>query len=804
MFTSESSPLSFISKNEKPAFSRLLDPEDCPQSVASKLVSGAISNLDHPHFFWLNHPKPQYVSISKNSPKSPAQKLDLPFTKDTYTSAEEYVDIFCRLIDKEEEHQKKVAESWIVKDVPVEWERDSSQRGGFTGFFHISEEERKRGQLTLDTRFKIIQDTWTAEAVIVYLEDGGFTCFSRVKQPPPFGENFTIQKIFNNFSFAQLKKGLDRFLPKTLEYRSFISKEVASMILGCENSGLEKLVSENLLKDSAKNLETHQAAMNTDMMDKFDLNLSQRKAALEALGDSPISLIQGPPGTGKTLTSVAIIAQLVQKIRSGEKILVCAPSNTAIDDLTLKLIQAGLQNVIRVYSGSRERTQRINPTLKDISLLSKALAKSHEFGEKIINDPLFGFGDDSGTESDFFSDFHHSERLNRGPFPFSRELYSIFQEEMRKGFPKRPHYFKELHSKINQGGHLLAKELESYRYLKEKFEYEVLEEARIVCCTCSTASQKILQNFAFQNVFIDEAAQCSEPETLIPLTLGAKKVILVGDDKQLGPIFNCEEVKSAGLDRSLFERLLPRVKHEMLDYQYRMHDLIAEFPSKNFYDGKLKTHHSVFLNHDKNSISFFRFKPLRFINIESPEERLGTSWTNPKEAKVIIRFTKFLVKNGVNPMNIGIITPYAKQKELLQDRIPKHFFLSQVKIASVDEFQGGEKDYILLSTVRSNTERNIGFLRDERRLNVAITRARYGLVIFGNTELLSFDENWKKLIEFCENKRCLQNENLEPINIFGEKNENQNKNEDSLKALLERMKKLRIQTNTPMIQEEKN
>jgi len=593
-------------------------------------------------------------------------KISLRSTKDVYASKEEYELIMRRLIEAEEAQERKIAEDWIVESAYIQW----TQKGHtLIGKLHLSEEDKKTGNISIETKLKIAFGSWDTEVFIDEIVDEELTISSREhpKGPPTFSGNFTVTQIFNDTVYIRMKDGLTRFLTPTS-----MSNEISSMILGQSSPYMR-----------------HQTPMiDTSRFYKYDLNPSQRKAAQEALGGSPIYLVLGPPGTGKTKTSVAIIAELshyLQTQKSGEKILVCGPSNTAVDDLALKLHGAGVKNLTRMYSSSKENRGKMDPSLRDITLFNKIKEMSPEFAAL------------------------HAKRQNE---------------------PLKPAEFKR------------------YKALKNYLEQTILQESRIVCCTCSTAGDGRLSSISFRNVFIDEAAQSIEPDTLIPLTFGAQKVLLAGDHKQLGPVIKCDLVKAAGLDRVLFERLMThKAKHTMLDCQYRMHPLIAEFPSQTFYEGKLETDDSVVQRHHKEAISSFKKNPLRFFDIKGAEEKSGTSWMNTEEAFKVEKILSDLISLGVKPDDIGIITPYVGQKAILQRKIHRNQALKEVKVASVDEFQGGEKGYIIMSTVRTNS---VGFLSDERRLNVAITRARYGMILVGNAELLKRDKNWGKLVEFYQ------------------------------------------------------
>jgi len=578
------------------------------------------------------------------------------------------VKIMKSLVKAEENSQRQIAEEWIVRNAPLMW----SQEGNFyEGKLQLSEDEKKSGNIALETKLRISYGSWIIEASIDFIDDEELiiTAERDPKNPvPTFNGKFKVEQIFNDIAYKRMIGGLDRFLGSTS-----MSSEISSIILGdCHpysSNHSNTTIDTSLLSSS-----------------KFELNDSQRRAATEALGDSPMYLILGPPGTGKTKTSVAIIAQLANHIQTKglrEKILVCAPSNTAIDDLALKLYKAGVEGVTRMYSSSKENSGKMNPELKPITLFHKILQRSSEF--------------------------------------------------------------KALHNKRFKGEYLSEKEKKQYISLKTNLKECVLRESKIVCCTCSTAGDQLLSLFAFKTVFIDEASQSIEPETLIPFTLGAQRVILTGDHNQLGPVITCSEVKAAGLGRALFERVINLVHNTMLECQYRMHPLIAEFPSRTFYQGKLKTHASVEERHNKQAIPTFLQNPLRFFNIEGMEEESGTSSMNKTEAGQVEKVLNDLLKSGVKPQDIGIITPYIGQKGVLQKNIHKNRGLKEIKIASVDEYQGGEKNYIIISTVRT---KKIGFLSDERRLNVSITRARFGMIICGNSDLLMQNKHWGKLIQF--------------------------------------------------------
>eukprot|EP00747_Dinoflagellata_sp_TGD_P013967 gnl/TRDRNA2_/TRDRNA2_123056_c2_seq1.p1 gnl/TRDRNA2_/TRDRNA2_123056_c2~~gnl/TRDRNA2_/TRDRNA2_123056_c2_seq1.p1 ORF type:complete len:427 (+),score=81.27 gnl/TRDRNA2_/TRDRNA2_123056_c2_seq1:3-1283(+) len=228
--------------------------------------------------------------------------------------------------------------------------------------------------------------------------------------------------------------------------------------------------------------------------------------------------------------------------------------------------------------------------------------------------------------------------------------------------------------------------------------------------------------------------------------MGAKQIVLVGDHCQLGPVIMCKKAAKAGLHQSLFERLVfLGIRPVRLEVQYRMHPCLSEFPSQSFYDGSLQN--GVTLNERLYDGIDFPWPrpdmPMFFYNSSGLEEisASGTSYLNRTEASNIEKLVTYFLKAGLKPHQIGVITPYEGQRAFICSVFQRqttfsHKAYEEIEVASVDSFQGREKDFILLSCVRSNQNQGIGFLNDPRRLNVALTRAKYGLVICGNAKVL--------------------------------------------------------------------
>ncbi|TDZ25893.1 Regulator of nonsense transcripts 1-like protein [Colletotrichum orbiculare MAFF 240422] len=446
------------------------------------------------------------------------------------------------------------------------------------------------------------------------------------------------------------------------------------------------------------------APQKTTMPKKFsvpglpDLNTSQI-AAIKAVLSTPLSLIQGPPGTGKTVTSATIIYHLC-KMNNGQ-VLVCAPSNVAVDQLCERIHRTGLK-VVRLTAKSREDVE------SSVSFLA----------------------------------LHEQVRMNDS----NGELVKLAQ----------------LKSEL---GELSSQDEKKFKQLTKAAERDILHNADVVCCTCVGAGDPRLSKMKFRNVLIDESTQSAEPECMIPLVLGCKQVVLVGDHKQLGPVIMNKKAAKAGLNQSLFERLVNlRLVPIRLNIQYRMHPCLSEFPSNMFYDGSLQNGvtHTDRIRRDVDFPWPVAEMPMMFWSNVGNEEisASGTSYLNRTEASNVEKVVTRFFKAGVKPVDIGVITPYEGQRSYIVSTMQntgsfKKESYKEVEVASVDAFQGREKDFIVLSCVRSNDNQGIGFMSDPRRLNVALTRAKYGLVIIGNPKVLSKHELWHHLLLHFKDRKCL-------------------------------------------------
>ena len=454
-----------------------------------------------------------------------------------------------------------------------------------------------------------------------------------------------------------------------------------------------------------------------------ELNPSQVLAVRTVL-QKPLSLIQGPPGTGKTVTSATIVYHLAKQGQG--QVLVAAPSNVAVDHLTEKIAATGLR-VVRVTARSRET---VASSVDQLTL--------HRIVHSLCAPPA-------------------AASTATGAAPSAAPATA--------GAP--PHYRAELRRLIalkEDVGELSAADESRYRRFFRDAEREILAAADVICTTCAGAGDKRFEGLRFKLVLVDEATQAAEPECLIPLVLGAKQIVLVGDHCQLGPVITCKAAAQAGLSQSLFERLIMLgIRPIRLAVQYRMHPALSEFPSNTFYEGALQNGVTLAERSTPPDVVWpIPSRPMYFYVVTGAEELSGsgTSYLNRGEAAAVEKIVTQFLRAGVTPAQIGVITPYEGQRAytvsyMIQHGALKSSLYHDVEVASVDAFQGREKDYVILSCVRSNEHQGIGFLGDPRRLNVALTRAKYGLVIVGNPRVLARQPLWHLLCSHFKDADCL-------------------------------------------------
>lgn len=464
------------------------------------------------------------------------------------------------------------------------------------------------------------------------------------------------------------------------------------------------------------------------------LNPTQERAVNEVLWAKDVAIVHGPPGTGKTTTLVEAINETLMR---ESQVLVCAQSNMAVDWISEKLVDRGI-NVLRIG----------NPTR--------------------VNDKMLGFTYERRFES-------HTD------YP---QLWAIRKaiRELRKNRKKGSENY---HQKMDR---LKSRAAE----IELRINAELFGEARVIACTLVGSAHHLLEGMKFGTLFIDEAAQALEAACWIPMKR-ASRVILAGDHCQLPPTVKSIAALRAGLGKTLMERIAenkPEVV-TLLKIQYRMNDEIMRFSSDWFYGGKVESapqikYRSV-LDYDHPITWIDTSKEENQITIEgedAPEDSASTSSSvsaanqnsdlnfkeqfvgesfgriNKAEAELtLLTLAEYFTKIGKQRVleeriDVGIISPYRAQVQYLKKLIKKYEFFKPyrrlISVNTVDGFQGQERDVILISLVRSNDEGQIGFLKDLRRMNVAMTRARMKLIILGNKDTMTKHPFYKKLWEYVE------------------------------------------------------
>jgi regulator of nonsense transcripts 1 len=304
----------------------------------------------------------------------------------------------------------------------------------------------------------------------------------------------------------------------------------------------------------------------------------------------------------------------------------------------------------------------------------------------------------------------------------------------------------------------INKNYREIRELEQRITDEVLSGAEVLCTTNIGAGHFTIANRKFSIVLIDEATQATEPSALVPIVKGARQLILVGDHRQLPPTVTSRRAEEGGLNIPLFERLLSNgIPAHMLTTQYRMHPTIREFPSARFYENRLEDGCS---SAQRPPVAGFLWpdwdKPVSFVPVHGSEieEEAGSSRSNMDEAAIVIKIVNDLLAPGdISAEDIGVISPYAGQVRLIRSMMNDE--IDGLEIKSVDGYQGREKEIIVLSTVRANENGIVGFLSDYRRLNVALTRAKRGLIVVGDDRTLRNDATWASWLDWVSESNLM-------------------------------------------------
>ena len=455
------------------------------------------------------------------------------------------------------------------------------------------------------------------------------------------------------------------------------------------NKELYKLFKQ--LQDDSPREKTPTIAANPSLVfNNQHLNESQQQAVIAITQNENITIVHGPPGTGKTTT---LIEAIVQLIKAGEKVLVSAPSNTAVDNIAKGLITQGIQ-VLRVGNASK------------------------------VDETIF---------------LHTPEgRLSNSKQQKEIKELKIRAEQFRKMALK---YKRSFGKEEREQRNLLFKEVKNIRTEIKKLqaynEEKLYTEAEVILGTPIGLYDAKINHLTFHTLVMDEAGQCIEPLAwcIFPL---AQKYVLAGDHFQLPPTILSNEAARLGLNQSILERSIASVNNIfLLNIQYRMREAIAGFSSAYFYKGLLQT-----AAHLKNTDAHISFIDTAGSGYNEEQGSNGMSLQNEGELQIV---QKLLIAENLDPLTTAFISPYAGQVAAAKETLPK-----EMRISTIDSFQGQEKEVIILSLVRSNDDGEIGFLKDYRRMNVAITRAKEQLFVIGDSATIGADAFYNSFLTYIE------------------------------------------------------
>ncbi|CAJ0561710.1 unnamed protein product, partial [Mesorhabditis spiculigera] len=653
-------------------------PDEAKQLRAVQVTSRQINKLED---LWRRNPNAVMEDLDRPGADTEREPVML-----RYEDAYQYWKIFAPLIQDEADYDKSLKEHQTQTVGKVTWQRKIN--GKMLAYFRLPMFEEGSMKVVIGDELRLkhcqtINEEWqvyVGQVIKVpdnHLDEIGLEMKSeqqKISQDPKI--IWTCEVVWNSTSFDRMQNALKKLYMEPTSLSDYIYHKL--MGHECAEVEFKMKIPKKL---SAPGLPP--------------LNHSQIHAVKSVLL-RPLSLIQGPPGTGKTVTSATIVYHLATGVdgEHRQQVLVCAPSNIAVDQLAERIHRTGLK-VIRMVARSREA---LDSSVEGLTL--------------------------------------HNQLLQ---LKSAAELHKL--ELLRE-----------------ETGELSAEDDQRYRRLKQVKERELLQAADVICCTCSSAADKRLAGLRLKCMLVDEATQATEPEVLTALVRGVRQLILVGDHRQLGPVVMCKKAAAAGLTQSMFERLVLLNNTPIrLQVQYRMHPALSAFPSNIFYEGKLQNG----VTEEDRKLKGIKWewpvqnKPLMFWTSYGQEEiaASGTSYLNRTEAANVEKLVTHLIRGGMRAEHIGIITPYEGQRAYLVNYMKNHGTLPSnlyeaIEIENVDAFQGREKEVIIVTCVRSNEHGGIGFLQDSRRLNVAITRAKCGLIIIGNAKVLGKQPLWNELLNY--------------------------------------------------------
>lgn len=515
-----------------------------------------------------------------------------------------------------------------------------------------------------------------------------------------------------------------------------------------------------------------------EMCKKLGVNASQANAIVGSSQGEGFSLIQGPPGTGKTKTILGIVGHFLSRAQKSSvitvptpglsplpdakpvaKILICAPSNAAVDELVLRLKDGVFTDSGENYTPKLIRLGRsdaMNTSVRDVSLEELVDRHLRERNDQVaINPNLRQEHNKCLADRDRIREALKGDLNDADVLRLELELREVNQKRSALG------------RKLDEQRETASVAARSRDIEKRRIQAKLINEAEVICSTLSGSAHDFLASMyiKFDQVIIDEACQCVELSAIIPLRYGCKKCVMVGDPNQLPPTVLSQRAAALKYEESLFVRMQrnhPDLVY-LLDVQYRMHPEISQFPSLEFYNSRLTDGCGMLEKNRRPWHSIPLLSPYRFFDIVSKHQQnqRSKSFLNQTESMIALELVEKLMEllpGGQFLGKVGIISPYKEQIRNLRDVFQRKYgpvILREIDFNTVDGFQGQEKEIIIMSCVRASDTGSVGFLSDIRRMNVALTRARTTLWVLGNKASLSRDKVWNKLIRDAEARHCV-------------------------------------------------
>lgn len=546
--------------------------------------------------------------------------------------------------------------------------------------------------------FKSTESFHSVGHIVQIQSENNWTCFGEIRKQK--NNEFKIR------TFEKIPFSVNKVAIFALENNSMC--RTRSTLINVSRVSIEKSLLQIILgMKSVKKLKYMYRPSSYSVNPLFDLNTSQEKAVHMAM-KYIASVIIGPPGTGKTETIAALVYHMVKSCQhpvlynyskqriysdynSSDHILVTASTNIAVITIKERLIKKGI-SVLHVYARSKEEKYS-----NDINSLHYKLGKSLEKHQKTLN-------------------------LNLNP----KQLF----------------------------------------YLRKQKSNRLLQKYKVICCTCNSSLSNMFNGVEFDHIVIDEATKALEAEIAAMLLRSPRHLVLIGDTNQLSNIIKNQNAEQLGLGVPMIQRFLDnKIPSQMLTEQYRMHPEIAIFSNATFYNGEIQNGVEAYeRTHKLYQHPIHSLSPVFFYHVESVEEKKESSYINKGEAKTIENIIRRLYQSGVSSSEINIITFYQGQKAYMAkifEETGKELgnryqnFLHEVLVMSVDSSQGSESNFVIISCVRANKKCQIGFLDDYRRLNVAMTRAKYELIVVGNANKLKKNPLFGEMIRFFSDKQLV-------------------------------------------------